>query len=1423
LGLFVVQGRDRKTLLSAAQQLHHFAGQQDARRMPVDAAAGSWFQKHPLVQELPFAAVLLAHDLKNLAALTHEARQAVETNTPRNFGSGGGVCYRTAPLGGDLAFVYPGSGNHYAGMGREIALYWPDVLRRLDAGTRQLKSQFRPEVFVPQRHCWKSDWEDAAKKKLLTDPLNPIIGPVAFGCMTTALMQCLSINPRAVIGYSLGEVTGLIAMQAWPDRDAVLERMLNTDLFHTHLSGPCLAARQAWGLGSRDTFNWRTVVVNRPAETVRTALQDLPTARLLIVNTPDECVVGGNQNQVETLIRRLDCQAIDLEGVTTVHCDALAPVAETYRSLHEFPTVSPQGVRFYSCSSGRAYAPATDSAAASILSQGLHGFEFPPTIEQAYADGVRIFLELGPGTSCSRMIRHILGDRPHLSQSLDVPGADGVESVLRGIGALISERVPLNLEWLYPKDDASRFSTPDGGPDMRDIIEISVGGKILSPARPDNTVRIRPAVAAPDILPAVSSPVPEGKQPATGVTGIGLLEPQRPPQSDSLPIGGRVDQRQPVPVVPESRCPQAQLIDELTRTTSATATAHKQYLDFSTDLIRAHEEAIADYSRLAETLSRCGAAGSGTLPEPNERSQSSDASTPMAYDRQQCLEFATGSVAEVLGPEFAPADTYKTRVRLPAEPLMLVDRIVSVDGVKGSLTSGRLITEHDVLTGAWYLDGNHAPVCIAVEAGQADLFLCSYLGIDLAVKGERVYRLLDASVVFHRELPCPGETIRYEIKIEKFIRQGPTYLFFFRFEGTIDNQPLISMTNGCAGFFTEEEIQNSGGIIPTTAEHDIHSGRRDPQWTELVPQAIESYADDKLDALRTGNLAACFGHDFDGIVLAQTLRIPGGRMKLIDRIQRLDPQGGRYGLGSIRAEADIQPDDWFLTCHFVDDMTMPGTLMYECCAHTLRVFLQRMGWVTDRPGVHYDTVPGVKSVLRCRGPVTPRTRQVIYEVELKEIGYGPEPYALADAHMYADGRYIVRFTDMAIRMSGLKRETLENDWKARIRPVAGQQMQTPTSILFDRQRILTFATGKPSEAFGDRYAAFDTDRFLARLPAPPYSFIDRVIKAEPEAWQLKSGGWVEAEFDVRPDDWYFKANRSDNMPYCVLLEIALQACGWLAAYAGSALRSPKDLRFRNLDGQAILHRDVRAVPQTLKIRCRMTKVSTVEDIIIESFEFQVFERDKLIYDGNTVFGFFTAESLSNQKGIQADDGLLMNDGQETGAIDHGVSLPDEAPLTPDDTDSTMMTCGLAMPAKALRMIDRIEICRPTGGPHGLGYLRATKKIDPAEWFFAAHFHQDPVCPGSLGIESFIQLLKYEALRRWTNLTDGHRFEPTLGIPHTWQYRGQIVPQNRRVEVEAFITSVKNEPVPELRADGILKIDGLAIYHMKGYGIRIIPL
>ncbi|MGH7173477.1 MAG: type I polyketide synthase, partial [Gemmataceae bacterium] len=364
---------------------------------------------------------------------------------------------------------------------------------------------------------------------------------------------------------------------------------------------------------------------------------------------------------------------------------------------------------------------------------------------------------------------------------------------------------------------------------------------------------------------------------------------------------------------------------------------------------------------------------------------------------------------------------------------MLVDRILTLEGQPRSLTSGRVVTEHDIKPGAWYLDGGRIATCIAVEAGQADLFLSAYLGIDFQTRGLAVYRLLDAAVTFHRGLPRPGQVVRYDIRIERFFRQGDTFLFKFQFDGSVDGEPLLTMKNGCAGFFTAAELAAGKGVVQTALDTRPRPGIQPEDAAELPPLGKESYSAEQLDALRAGEPGGCFGSLFDGWYLPDGLRLPGGRMKLVDRVTHLDPAGGRFGVGLIRAEADIVPHAWFLTCHFVDDQVMPGTLMYECCLHTLRIYLLRLGWIAEVADVVCEPVPGVASVLKCRGQVTAATRTVTYEVILKERGYRPEPYALADALMYADGKLIVEITNMSVRLTGLTREMIAAGWQSRDR------------------------------------------------------------------------------------------------------------------------------------------------------------------------------------------------------------------------------------------------------------------------------------------------------------------------------------------------------------------------------------------------------
>ncbi|MBI3722776.1 type I polyketide synthase, partial [bacterium] len=850
--------------------------------------------------------------------------------------------------------------------------------------------------------------------------------------------------------------------------------------------------------------------------------------------------------------------------------------------------------------------------------------------------------------------------------------------------------------------------------------------------------------------------------------------------------------------------------------------------------------------------------------------------------------------------EWAEADSFPTRVRLPDEPLMLVDRIVFVEGTPRSLSRGRVVTEHDVREGAWYLDLGRAPVWIAVECGQADLFLSGYLGIDLATRGERRYRLLDAVVTFHRDLPRPGEVVRYEIEIDRFVRQGSTYLFFFRFEGFVGDVPLLSMTEGCAGFFSQEQLDGSSGIVLTAEETAPEPGKAPRDEARGLPRMEdESLDDEAISALRRGHLERAFGGEFAGLPLREPAGLPGGRMKLIDRVLAIEPRGGRFGLGRIHAEADVNPGDWYLTCHFVDDQVMPGTLMYECCLHALRVLLMRRGWVAERGEVGFEPVPGVPGRLRCRGQVTPGTRKVHYEIDVKEIGYRPEPYAVADALMFADGKRIVRMTDMSLRLVGLSRERVEEIWRWRepgarraegltfsdqewdregvggdperggavplvLHPsplprrqsdsgafqVAPPNPSQPSSApppfsseldpntddrqptrtlsskaaVFSREKILAFAIGKPSEAFGEPYRVFDEERVIARLPGPPYQFLDRITDVSgARAWKLEAGSWIEAQYDVPGDAWYFPANRQESMPMSVLLEVALQPCGWLAAYLGSALESEIDLSFRNLGGRAVQREEVFPGAGTLTTRARLTSTSEAGGMIVQKYDFLVSREGRTVYDGETSFGFFSKAALAQQVGVHgARERVHVPNEAETA---RGVSfaLADARPFEPDDETSERAP-ALALPGRAYRMVDEVALLVEDGGPRGLGFVRGTKDVDPGAWFFRAHFFQDPVWPGSLGLESFLQILKAYAVSRWgKELESTHRFEPILlGSPHEWTYRGQILPSNRRVTVEACVTERKDGERPELRANGFLSVDGTIIYEMTDFGLRLVP-
>jgi acyl transferase domain-containing protein/3-hydroxymyristoyl/3-hydroxydecanoyl-(acyl carrier protein) dehydratase len=1425
-------------------------------------AARDWFRRRPLDSRRQLAAAVLAGDLPELhqalGRLANRFTEPTAINEPRAW-------FDPQPLSrdGKLAFVFPGSGNHFLGMGRELLTAWPAILRRQDAENERLASQYGPDLI------WNGPSTDAIGR----EHKRMIFGQVALGTAVCDWLAQFGVRPSVAIGYSLGESAALFGLRAWTDRDEMLSRMEHSPLFGSDLTHPFDAARQAWQIPVGEAVPWLSGVIDRPADVVRLAIdrrlslrertsfrgakgasgEPSPDVYLLIVNTPNQCVIGGDRGQIEQLVQQLGAQFVPLPAPSTVHCAVLRQVEAAYTELHRMTTDVPDGVTVYSSASGRPYALSRDGCAAAILAQAVDTVDFPRVIENAYAEGVRLFVEIGPGSSCTKMIGEILADRPHWVRPVTPATADPVTHALRVLAELIVQRVPVDLSPLYGVETA------------------------LPSHRPD--VAHPPCV----ITPTQGVPWSIPKNPGMAIPGL----PQRVPQPAPAPLppprraaaASSVIETPPMP----ARAAAAPSVAPVTVPASG---AVADWDEWMTERIAAHE-AFLQFSERVQSLAgemvlrgdvtsapprapvAKPASGPPTLTErtepapvrPSSPSSLALGSRPLALDYSQCLEFAIGSIGRVLGPKFAEIDSFPTRVRLPDVPLMLVDRILEIEGEPLSMTRGRVVTEHDIHADDWYLDCGRIPTCLAVESGQADLFLSGWLGIDFQTRGLAMYRLLDAVVTFHDALPGPGHTIHYDIRINGFFRQGETYLFRFEFDATVNGRPLLTMRDGCAGFFTMAELAAGQGIVHTALDKQPRPGKRPDDWDDPVPMTVASYTDEQLVALRTGDLAACFGPAFSGLPLRQPVTLPSGRLNLVHRVLQLDPAGGKFGLGQIRAEADIHPDDWFLTCHFCDDQVMPGTLMYECCLHTLRIYLLRMGWIGEAGQVAYEPVPGVKSRLKCRGQVLATTQKVWYEVTLKEVGYGPvksqesrvesqqktdgatsslaldsrlsaldsAPYCLADALMYADGKPIVEITDMSVRLSGLTRDDIERLWS--VSSAGPQPSALNPQPLFNTDRITEFAIGKPSKAFGDRYRVFDEDRVIARLPGPPFQFLDRITSIKDcQPWQLAAGGVIEAQYDVPPDAWYFAANRQRRMPFAVLLEAALQPCGWLAAYLGSALTSDVDLSFRNLGGKATQFRDVTPDSGTLTTTVKITRVSQSAGMVIQHYDFDLRCDGEPVYVGNTYFGFFSKQALANQVGIR--DAAVYQPTPDELARASSFPVPTESPF-PDDR---------------FRMVTQVDSLVLDGGPHGLGFVRGSVPVDPAAWFFQAHFYQDPVWPGSLGLESFLQLLKVYAAERWGKVESlesrvesqqkAHGSSSTLALdsqrsaldrrfaavalnrPHEWIYRGQVIPRDKTVTVDVVVTAV-DDATRTVTAGGFLTVDGRVIYQMVEFTVQVL--
>ncbi|ACL02758.1 Beta-hydroxyacyl-(acyl-carrier-protein) dehydratase FabA/FabZ [Desulfatibacillum aliphaticivorans] len=1408
-GPFIIPlaGDDRRALESRLDELMQDL---EAGKTPAECSR-KYFNR---LKPGKYSLALIGADLRELQNEIDAARQgmAKALQTGRDWFSVRGSAFSPNPMGekGKVAFVYPGGFSSYPQMGRDFFQLFPVCAKTCMAPGNDLGDLWRDGLLYPRGMTFtppgKQVW--ALEKSAIAMFESGILFAIA---RTDAVRKCLGITPHMAFGYSMGEISMLYSLGVWGRTDAMSRQLRKSAVFQTRLAGPMDTVRKAWGMPPQEEDRekiWHCFALKTDPKSLREVMASEKTGgrkqRVFhtFTNTPGEVVIAGEEAACMRVIQNAGCEYFEVPMGDAIHCDIVRADYNEMVSLHSLETAPVRDVEFLTTVGCGPLELDQDAIARNIAEMYCSRVDFASLVNKAYDQGARVFIELGPRENCTQYISETLGEREYLAVATDRKGAGCRTSMLRALARLFSHQIPMDLGCVIPRPEKS----PDG-PQL--IKTVTLGGESIEEAIIPEARKIFNQAKEP-----APEPTPEQPKPVVAEK-IPYKEPVREIRPEAAPA--------PEPLAAQTAAaPSHPLLMQAYRENQTLVTeGHKSFLRNRARALRQMEQHIAMQAGLMEKEVNPEPLA-GPLPEfspvpPIDIPPAPASAVPKSaaksaiWDRQDLETFAKGDIAQVFGPEYAIIDSYKRRVRLPMDPYLLVSRVTKLQGERGDFKPSAMTTEFDIEKDAWFLIDGQIPWAVSVESGQCDLLLISYLGIDFECKGERVYRLLDCTLTFMEDLAKEGETLRYDISINSFARNGGNLLFFFSYECFVDDRLVLTMDGGCAGFFSDEELAAGKGIIRTQAEQEERNNIIPVKFNPLLDCGRRSFSKEDLLHIIEGRPAACFGPDYDQQGANPSLKFAAQQMLMVDRVESVDPQGGPWGLGKVIAHKDLRPAHWYFPCHFKDDEVMAGSLMAEGCVQLLQFFTLFLGLQTKTRDARFQPIIGLPQKVRCRGQVAPEDSLLTYRMEVKEIGLAPEPYAVADVDILLGDKVVVDFKDLGVRLS-------EKD------PSAGIEVEQETPAakpLFDNIDLQEFAVGDIAKCFGPAFDIYK-DRQPPRTPNGDLQLISRVLEVEGTPGDFRNPASVVSEYDVPRNAWFCVQNNWPAiMPYSMLMEIALQPCGFISTYMQTTLLIPeKDLFFRNLDGEGTLSRlpDLRG--RTITNRSRLTTTAKAGGSIIQKFEFDLLAEGEAFYQGTAAFGYFTKEALADQIGLDggANNHPLharewLKDDAPTIEVDLQNGVPAEFAVSPSKPHY-----GLS--GKQLQFLDRVLMVE-NSGRFGKGYIYADKVVNPADWFYPCHFHNDPVMPGSLGVEAMLQALQVFAVQQGLGREFASPYFTQMTDSIVWKYRGQIIPSNERMTLELHVKSVEQGPgAIVIKADGNLWKDNIRIYEVSDVGFCI---
>lgn len=382
----------------------------------------------------------------------------------------------------------------------------------------------------------------------------------------------------------------------------------------------------------------------------------------------------------------------------------------------------------------------------------------------------------------------------------------------------------------------------------------------------------------------------------------------------------------------------------------------------------------------------------------------------------------------------------------------------------------------------------------------------------------------------------------------------------------------------------------------------------------------------------------------------------------------------------------------------------------------------------------------------------------------------------------------------------LRRRGLQESAALIARQIA--MLQRSPQVVFDLEDLTEFAQGDIVKCLGPAYSVYGGRR-SPRIPNGDLLLMSRILEIRAVRPQLEQKSSVLAEYDVPAQAWFLPdgAGLENQLPLSIALEIGLQPCGFLSAYLETPLAFPaEDYYFRNLGGKALYTRRAALRGKTVQVRASLEKTVISAATIIQDFLFELSCENQVFFKGQSSFGYFPRRVMENQPGLD-----------RTGSIPPWVKSQDRLGKLPSVPANR---AGFSDPKFPL--VDPLHIDLQ-GGLEAGGYVFGSMPVSPDDWYFACHFYQDPVMPGSLGIEAIVQ-----AVKNLIQVKNGQKMilEIAPGDELSWKYRGQVLPDNRAIELEAHLRLPPGNRAGDQcwRSNASLWADGKRIYEVQNLAL-----